>query len=94
MAEIAFILLCHKDPEGIIAQANRLTEAGDYIAIHFDARARPEDFRRIHDALVGNPRVAFAKHRIRCGWGEWSLVEASLLAVRAAVKAFPAATHF
>lgn len=94
MAEIAFILLCHKDPEGIISQANRLTEAGDYIAIHFDARARPEDFKRIHDALDGNPRVAFANRRIRCGWGEWSLVEASLLAVKAAVKAFPAATHF
>jgi len=94
MAEIAYILLCHKDPDGIIAQANRLTEAGDYVAIHFDARARPEDFSRIRDALKGNARVAFAGRRIRCGWGEWSLVEASLLAIKAAVVAFPAATHF
>ena len=29
MARIAFILLCHKDPAGIIAQAERLTAAGD-----------------------------------------------------------------
>ena len=36
MAKIAYILLTHKDPEGIIAQAERLTEAGDYVAIHFD----------------------------------------------------------
>ena len=33
MAKIAYILLCHKDPEGIIAQAQRLTAAGDFIAI-------------------------------------------------------------
>jgi hypothetical protein len=39
MAKIAFILLCHKDPDGIIAQARRLTAAGDAIAIHFDARS-------------------------------------------------------
>lgn len=35
MARIAFILLCHKDPDGVIAQALRLTAAGDYVAIHF-----------------------------------------------------------
>lgn len=94
MARIAFILLCHKDPEGVIRQAQRLTEAGDYIAIHFDARARPGDFDRIQSALSGNPGVVFARRRIRCGWGEWSLVQASLLAVEAAVEAFPRATHF
>src|SRR5690606_34326970 len=29
-----------------------------------------------------------------CGWGEWSLVQATLHAVEAAVAAFPRATHF
>ena len=94
MAKIAYILLCHKDPDGIIAQAQRLTAAGDCIAIHFDARAKREDFDRIRAALADNPEVAFAARRVKCGWGEWSLVEASLLAVRAAVAAFPRATHF
>ncbi|QUS36622.1 DUF5928 domain-containing protein [Falsirhodobacter algicola] len=94
MAEIAFILLCHKDPAGIVAQALRLTAAGDNIAIHFDARAPKADYDRIRAALADNPRVAFAARRIKCGWGEWSLVEASLLAVRAAYDAFPEATHF
>ena len=32
--------------------------------------------------------------RIKCGWGEWSLVQATLHAVEAAVEAFPRATHF
>ncbi|MEM6479983.1 MAG: beta-1,6-N-acetylglucosaminyltransferase, partial [Pseudomonadota bacterium] len=94
MAKIAFILLCHKDPKSIIDQANRLTAVGDYIAIHFDRSAKAEHYKAIRAALDGNPNVTFARKRVSCGWGEWSLVRASLNAVEAAVAAFPAATHF
>ncbi len=94
MAKIAYILLCHKDPSAIIRQAERLTAAGDYMAIHFDASASQTDFKQITDALKDNPNVTFPSRRIRCGWGEWSLVQATLNAVRAAVDDFPRATHF
>ncbi|MBO9400006.1 DUF5928 domain-containing protein [Shimia sp. R9_3] len=94
MARIAYILLCHKDPEAIIKQAERLTATGDHISIHFDARAKPEHFRMLQEALGTNPNVAFAEKRIKCGWGEWSLVEATLNAVETAVKKFPRASHF
>ena len=94
MAKIAFILLCHKDPEAIVHQAGQLTAAGDYIAIHFDASAPKLVFDRIYDALSGNPNVAFAKSRIKCGWGEWSLVQTTLNATSVAMDAFPLATHF
>ncbi|KMW58313.1 EpsK domain protein [Candidatus Rhodobacter oscarellae] len=94
MAKIAFILLCHKDPESIIRQAQRLTATGDYIAIHFDGNAKQAFFDRLQEKLADNPNVVFTPRRIKCGWGEWSLVEATLLAVESAVKAFPRATHF
>lgn len=94
MTQIAFILLCHKDPEGIIAQTLRLTAAGDCVAIHFDARAAQADYARIREALAGNPQVTFARRRVKCGWGEWSLVAATLQAVKAALADFPGATHF
>jgi Family of unknown function (DUF5928)/Core-2/I-Branching enzyme len=94
MATIAYILLCHKDPDGIIAQAQRLTAVGDCIAIHFDARSRRADYDRVRAALASNPAVTFAARRVKCGWGAWSLVDATLLALRAAVDAFPRATHF
>lgn len=94
MARIAYILLCHKDPDAIIAQAEQLTAAGDCMAIHFDARASMVAFARIREALKDNPNVTFATKRIKCGWGEWSLVQATLYAVIAAVDAFPRATHF
>lgn len=94
MARIAFILLCHKDPDAIIQQAERLTAVGDYMSIHFDARAKKEHFQKIRTALKDNPNVTFARKRIKCGWGEWSLVQATLNAVESAVEAFPRATHF
>src|SRR5690554_5892938 len=94
MAKIAYILLCHKDPEAVIAQAKMLTAAGDYISIHFDGRAGSAQFGQIQQALKGNPGVTFARRRLKCGWGEWSLVQATLLSIEAAVQAFPRATHF
>lgn len=93
MAKIAFILLAHKDPEGVIAQARRLTATGDFLSIHYDARASRAEFASIRAALADNPRVTFAARRYRCGWGQWSLVAATLSALRAAIDAFPAASH-
>jgi len=77
-----------------VHQAEQLTAVGDYIAIHFDASAPTDAYNHIDAALRDNPNVAFAKKRIKCGWGEWSLVQATLHAVEAAVDAFPRATHF
>ncbi|MCB4454942.1 DUF5928 domain-containing protein [Leisingera sp. McT4-56] len=94
MAKIAYILLCHKDPEAIIQQAEQLTASGDCMAIHFDGRAPDEDYQKIREDLAGNPNVAFADKRIKCGWGEWSLVQATLQALQRAVEEFPRATHF
>ena len=45
-------------------------------------------------ALAENANVTYAPKRIRCGWGDLSLVEATLYAVEFAVKAFPRATQF
>ncbi|TAF37300.1 MAG: glycosyl transferase, partial [Alphaproteobacteria bacterium] len=94
MARIAYILLCHKDPAGIIAQAQRLSEQGDYIAIHFDKNARQSDYNEIYSALKSNDNIVFTKRRVKCGWGEWSLVDATLEAVRTAEAKFPDASHF
>ncbi|TFL17635.1 DUF5928 domain-containing protein [Jannaschia formosa] len=92
MARLAFLLLCHRNPEGVIAQARALTAAGDFVAIHLDARAPKTDAARLEAAFSGNPAVTLAR-RVRCGWGEWSLVRATLNAAEAALAAFPDATH-
>lgn len=94
MAKIAFILLCHKDPDAVIRQARQLTAAGDVMSIHFDASAPRKYWRRIQAALKDDPAITFARRRVKCGWGAWSLVQATLNAIDAAVDAFPRATHF
>ncbi|MBY6167079.1 beta-1,6-N-acetylglucosaminyltransferase [Pseudooceanicola nitratireducens] len=94
MATIAYILLCHKDPQAIIDQARRLTAAGDCVSVHFDANGGAEAYGQIRAALDADPRVTFAAKRHRCGWGEWSLVAATISAAQAALEAFPRATHF
>ena len=94
MAQIAYILLCHKDVPSIVAQAKQLTAAGDCVSIHFDGNADAAKFTELKTALADTPRVVFPKRRVKCGWGEWSLVDATLQAVRAALEAFPRATHF
>ncbi|MEM8851367.1 MAG: DUF5928 domain-containing protein [Pseudomonadota bacterium] len=94
MAKIAFLLLCHKDPAAIVRQANGLTAEGDYVVIHFDARSPTTAFAEIEAGTRSNPNVALVRRRVRCGWGEWSLVRATLNAVDVALDAFPRATHF
>ncbi|MEM1273840.1 MAG: DUF5928 domain-containing protein [Pseudomonadota bacterium] len=93
MARIAFILLCHKNPSAVIAQAERLVAGGACVAIHFDARSAKADYDAIVAALKNLPDVTFPSHRVRCGWGEWSLVQATLNTASAALSAFPDATH-
>ena len=93
MAKICFLLLCHKNPELIVEQAEMLTDSGDYVSIHFDARASLADFTTIKDALNDNNHVCFA-NRVKCGWGEWSLVQGTLNALRKGFETFTDATHF
>ena len=77
MTRIAYILLCHRNPAAVVAQARQLTAAGDCVAIHYDARAPRAGFDAIRSELRDVPGVTFAR-RVRCGWGEWSLVADSL----------------
>ncbi|MEE9454577.1 MAG: DUF5928 domain-containing protein [Paracoccaceae bacterium] len=93
MAKICFLLLCHKNPELVVKQVNLLTSVGDFVAVHLDGRVARADFLALKSALADNPNVSFAK-RVKCGWGEWSLVQGSLNALRAGYAAFPEASHF
>jgi hypothetical protein len=94
MAKIAYILLCHKAPGAVIAQAQLLSASGGRVVIHYDASAPKQDYKIIRAALKDNPAIAFTAQRLRCGWGQWSLVQATLLGAEMGLCAFPEATHF
>jgi len=71
-----------------------LTSRGDYVSVHFDARAKSEDYQKLRSDLADADNIIFARRRVRCGWGEWSLVQATLGALKEAFAAFADATHF
>ena len=93
MAKIAFLLMVHKDPDRVAAQARALTTHGDVVAIHADARMPRAAFARIRAAVADNPGITLAR-RVKCGWGEWSLVQASLNLIAVARSAFQDVTHY
>ena len=94
MPKIAYLLLCHEDPDAIIEQARYLTKSGNYIAIHFDRRSPTTAYRKIRNALADIPNAALCRKRVKGAWGGWSLVQATLNMLRMGLAVFPDATHF
>jgi hypothetical protein len=94
MARIAYLLLCHGPPDRMIDLARLLAGGGDSVVVHHDANSDPADWRRLRAALADLPEAVVLDRRFRCGWGEWSLVAATLELARVAADRFPEATHF
>lgn len=94
MTKIAYLLLCHQDPDRVIAQVTHLVAQGDYVALHFDARSARQDFDKIYSAFRSNGQVHIVRRRVKCGWGQWSLVRATLAILQGAYQHFDQATHF
>lgn len=93
MAVLCYLLLCHTDPVTVAAQARALSGAGDHVVIHADKGAGPAFVAQLRAELTGVARVHFAPSR-RCGWGDWSLVAATLAMIGTGLAACPDATHF
>lgn len=93
MARIAYLLLCHKNADRVLEQVRILTARGDAVAIHADGNAGAAFRAHLAAGIADNPAAVMAKS-VKCGWGEWSLVQASLNMITAAEAAFADATHF
>ena len=76
--QIVFALLAHSDPQLVARLALTMTETGHRIVVHYDAKASDRAFDLLRAALGDRTdRVCFAR-RVRVGWGEWSVVQATL----------------
>ncbi|MEO1550101.1 MAG: DUF5928 domain-containing protein [Pseudomonadota bacterium] len=85
-------MLCHKDPDRVEGLVRLLTGQGDSVVIHADRNAGPK-LGQVVQKLARSDRVSTVP-RLRCGWGTWSLVAASLSLLREGLRAYPNATHF
>ncbi len=93
MTKLCYILLCHKNPDAVTAQVKMLTAHGDSVVVHVDKSAAASVGVPLKAAFGKDASVAFAKSE-SCGWGEWSLVQASLNGLRKALATYPDATHY
>ena len=79
---LGFIILAHNEPAAIRRLTDVLTTDGDRVVIHFDSSASPSDQLAVRQLAAEKPEQIRVISKVHCVWGEWSLVEAVLLALR------------
>jgi hypothetical protein len=79
---LGFIILAHNHPEAVRRLANILATDGDLVVIHFDSSASPADLLAVQQIAAERPDQIRVISKIHCVWGEWSLVDAVLLALQ------------
>jgi hypothetical protein len=82
--KIAYLILCHKEPDQVARLVRRLDTAGAFFIIHVDRRSFPVKLRL--ESLLGEfQNVSFTK-QYRCYWGSFNIVRATLACIREALK--------
>jgi len=79
---LGFIILAHHQPEAIRKQVDVLAGPGDRVVIHFDTSATKADRQAVDTIAAEKPGQVKVISKVHCVWGEWSLVDAVLHALR------------
>ena len=93
MVKICYILLCHKQPLQVIEQIEYLVQTGACVVYHMDKNSPKSERQVLSDRFSDNPNVETVDP-IRAGWGDWSLVKATLRMIKKGLDSFSDATHF
>lgn len=93
MPHIAFMVLCHDQPDLIGALAKRLQHASCTTVVHVDKRAPVAAFQQ---AVEPDGDVAFVPdgQRVAVHWAGYSMVEATLAAIRHTLTVAPQTQRF
>ena len=89
---IGIVILAHGNLRRAAQLARHMAEGGCAVVIHADKTAQEAGFRAMQAAVGDHAMIRFAPRR-RCEWGRFSLVEASLDAVRLLLATWPAVSH-
>lgn len=92
MAQIVFLVLAHERPKTLERMLKAIEGAGAFAMVHFDARGG--DISGLKNTFRNNSKIAFTSKRIRCHWGHWSLLRASMHLAQEGLRKFSSATHF
>ncbi|MDP9133648.1 MAG: beta-1,6-N-acetylglucosaminyltransferase [Actinomycetota bacterium] len=80
----AYIVLAHQLPEQLARLVDRIATPEDHVFLHLDKGVNATAYYTRAAGLDGRPDVTLLP-RVACRWGGFSLVEATLSGVRAAI---------
>ncbi len=75
--KLSFALLAHGLAADVARLVTALVSQGHTVALHYDLKSPLADFDDLRSTFAHTDAVRFAA-RIRVGWGEWSVVQATL----------------
>ena len=81
---VSYLLLCHDSPARITRIVKKILSEDNsgYIVVHFDKNSSEHAYEEICVKLKDIDRCSILSHRVKCGWGQWSLVEATIRMLR------------
>ncbi|CAN7443793.1 beta-1,6-N-acetylglucosaminyltransferase [Rhizobium sp. LjRoot254] len=84
MAKITFIILAHENADHVADLASLLTEWDPHAnaVIHYDLNSPAKQFERLKERTASSSRIHLVKERIKCGWGNFSLVDSVIRALK------------
>lgn len=78
----SYIVLAHANPRQLRRLIDRLNDVNTFFYVHIDLRSSINEF----ETEINLPNVFFIEKRIKCRWGDFSLVEATLEGMKAVEK--------
>lgn len=90
--KLGVVLLCHENLQMAARIARVWAEGGAKVAIHVDAQSPETEMNQMKESLSDLPDIRFSR-RVRCGWGRFSLIEATQHAAALLLEEFPDRTH-
>ena len=81
--KIQFLILAHDNPDQLVELAETITNAAcdGRAIIHFDANSSAASFDKLKRNISHLPKITLVEKRIKCRWGDYSLVGAVLNAL-------------
>jgi hypothetical protein len=77
-----YILLAHKNPDQLMKLISALDDGDSMFFVHLDAKVDEAEFH----ILKEKKGVIFIEDRIHCAWGDISLVDATIVAMRKVIQ--------
>lgn len=96
LVTVTFVLLCHDSAERVTTLVRQLLEEDPdcRVIVHLDKKSPKNTFRKLVSTLDNEPCCHLMRNRVRCGWGQWGLVEAPLRALRYALEQEDVSDYF